>query len=89
MSETNLDAACSVATALSIVDIPNLLLKFFATATPCRFVHIIMITSGVSLSTLKIVSSNMLGFMDAKSLLTVPPRLWPVGHRAVCVFWFL
>ena len=89
MSETNLDAACSVATALSIIDIPNLLLKFFATATPCRFVHIIMITSGVSLSTLKIISSNMLGFMDAKSLLTVPPGLWPVGHRAVCVLWFL
>lgn len=89
MSETNLDAACNVATALSIVDIPNLLLKFFATATPCRFVHIIMITSGISLSTLKIMSSSMLGDMDAKSLLTVPPRLWPVGHRAVCVLWFL
>ena len=89
MSETNLDAACNFATALSIIDIPNVLLKFFATATPCRFVHIIMITSGVSLSTLKIISSNMLGFMDAKSLLTVPPRLWPVGHRAVCVLWFL
>ena len=89
MSETNLDAASNVATALSIIDIPNVLLKLFATATPCRFVHIIMITAGVSLSTLKIMSSNMLGDMDAKSLLTLPPRLWPEGHRAICVLWFL